>query len=666
MSDIEKEILELRKQLEDHNYNYYNLDAPSISDFEFDQLLKKLITLEEENPQWKDENSPSQKVGGSVTKKFDSVFHGNRMYSLDNAYSFQELEDWKKRIEKILEEEKLIYTCELKYDGVSISIEYRDGKLYQAITRGDGVAGDDVTTNIRTIKAIPLVIRENKNPPPVFFMRGEIIFPLSDFNKLNNEREELGLETYANPRNTASGTLKLLDSREVANRKLTCFPYGLITNDDFFKTHIQTLEKAKEMGFPVPPHSKVCDSLDEVQDFINLWEKQRNTLDYEIDGVVIKVNSLAQQQELGFTAKSPRWAIAYKYKTEQAETVLKEVTYQVGRTGAITPVANLVPVQLGGTTVKRASLHNQDIIKKLEVRIGDTVLVEKGGEIIPKITGVNFSKRILTSEPLAYISHCPNCNTLLERKEGEAKHYCPNQNGCSPQIIGRIQHYISRKAMNIESLGEETVGLFFNQGLITNLADLYTLTAEQIMPLEGMAEKSANNIVAAIEKSKEKPFENVLYGIGIRFVGDTVAKVLAKNAKNIDVLISATKEELEKMEDIGTKIAESLVAYFSLEENRILINRLKTYGLNFEYKEQEGYKNILNQQTFLFTGKLTSFSRDEAHAMVEKNGGKLISSISKNLNYLVVGENAGSKLAKAQKIETIKIITEQAFLEFIS
>ena len=662
---IEKEILALRKELEQHNHKYYQLDSPTISDYEFDQLLRKLAQLEEENPQFKDENSPTQRVGGTITKKFETAIHKNRMYSLDNAYSFEELEEWENRNQKIIESSIQTYSCELKYDGVSISIEYKNGKLFQAITRGDGTQGDDVTINIRTIKSIPLTINETENAPLDFFMRGEIIFPLSTFHQLNREREELGLETYANPRNTASGTLKLQDSKEVANRKLTCFTYALLAEDGIFENHFQSLETARKMGFSVPPHAIVCHSLTEVQEFINLWNKKRLELDYEIDGVVIKINSLAQQQELGFTAKSPRWAIAYKFKAEQVETILKEVSYQVGRTGAITPVANLEPIQLGGTTVKRASLHNADIIEKLDIRIGDVVKVEKGGEIIPKIVGINLEKRVHTTQKLEYISHCPSCQTPLERNEGEAKHYCPNEMGCPPQIIGRIQHFISRKAMNIESLGEETIALFFNNGLIENLADLYTLKKEQILPLEGMAEKSANNIVDAIEKSKEKPFENVLFGIGIRFVGDTVAKQLAKNIKTIDALISATKEELEQMEIIGEKIAESIVSFFQQEKNRILIHRLKSYGLNLSYKEQEGFENKLNQQSFLFTGKLTSFTREEAHKMVEKNGGKLISSISKNLDYLVAGENAGSKLAKAQKIETIKIISEQEFLALI-
>jgi DNA ligase (NAD+) len=663
--DIEKEIFELRKQIDQHNYNYYNLDNPLISDFEFDVLLKKLEKIEQENPQFWDNNSPTQRVGGTVTKKFDSVIHAHRMYSLDNCYSFSDLQEWEKRILKILEKQSVSYTCELKYDGVSISIEYKNGKLFQAITRGDGVQGDDITHNIRTIKTIPLQISEDKNPPAQFFVRGEVIFPLGSFHQLNSEREELGLETYANPRNTASGTLKLQNSREVANRKLACFPYGLIAKEGVFENHIDTLEKAKEMGFLVPPHAKVCHSLNEVESFIDNWSKERHTLDYETDGVVIKVNSINDQQSLGFTAKSPRWAVAYKFKTEQEETLLKEVTYQVGRTGAITPVANLVPVQLGGTTVKRASLHNADIIEKLDVRIGDSVLVEKGGEIIPKIVGVNLSKRPEDSVKLTYIKNCPSCGADLERKESEAKHYCPNENGCSPQIIGKMQHFISRKAMNIDSLGEETVALFYNQGLIKNIADLYSLTKEQILPLEGMAEKSANNIVAAIEKSKEKPFENVLYAIGIRFVGDTVAKILAKNVKSIDKLSISTKKELEQIEEIGEKIAESVVSFFQINENRTIINRLKSFGVNLNYQEPEGFKNKLDNKTFLFTGKLTAFTREEAHKMVEINGGKLISGISKNLDYLVVGENAGSKLAKAQKFEDIKIITENEFLELI-
>ncbi len=659
--DIEQKINQLREELRQHNYNYYVLDKPAISDYEFDMKLKSLQDLEEKHPEFYDANSPTLRVGGEVTKNFETVVHEYRMYSLDNSYSKEDLEDWEKRIKKIVEGD-VSYTCELKYDGASINLTYENGILIKAVTRGDGIQGDNVTTNVKTINSIPLKLKGDF--PSKFDIRGEIILPFEGFAKMNQERIAAGEDPYANPRNTASGSLKLQDSAETARRPLDCLLYNIVGDRLPIATQFESLEKAREWGFKVPSESKLANSIDEVLDFVNYWDKHRHDLPYETDGVVIKVNNLLQQDELGFTSKAPRWAMAYKFKAEQVSTVLNEITYQVGRTGAITPVANLVPVQLAGTTVKRASLHNADQIAKLDIRVNDTVFVEKGGEIIPKIVAVDFQKRSQNSIATAYISKCPECQTPLIRKIGEAQHYCPNYQGCPPQIIGRIQHYISRKAMDIEGLGGETVALLVKEGLIHNYADLYTLTKEQVIPLERMAEKSADNLIKGIENSKNIPFERVLFALGIRYVGETVAKKLAKHYKSIQAIISSTEEELVNVDEIGSKIAQSVVEFFAVEENKTLIDRLLQYGIQLEISAEKlaGQTETLQGQTFVVSGVFEKISRNELKKMIEDNGGKVSSSISSKTSYVVAGENMGpSKLEKANKL-SIPIITEDEFL----
>jgi len=665
MEKIKQEIENLRKELREHNYNYYILDKPLISDYDFDIKLKKLQELEKKYPSFKDPNSPTVRVGGDISKNFKTVKHISRMYSLDNSYSIEDLRDWEKRIKKILETDDVQYTCELKYDGASISISYENGFLQRAVTRGDGFQGDDVTANIKTLQTVPLKLKGKY--PAKFDIRGEIILPLKGFNKMNKARVEAGDDPYMNPRNTASGSLKLLDSAEVAKRPLECLLYFVVGKDLPITTQYESLEKARLWGFKVPKTDRLVNSMDEVFEYINYWDSERHKLPYETDGVVIKVNSLAQQEELGYTAKSPRWAIAYKFKPEQVSTVLKSISYQVGRTGAITPVANLEPVQLAGTIVKRASLHNADQIAKLDVRILDTVFVEKGGEIIPKIVGVDLKRRLDNSKPTIYISNCPFCNTTLVRNEGDAKHYCPNEYGCPPQITGKIEHFISRKALNIDGLGAETVELLFKNNLIRNYADLYELTKEQIIPLERMAERSAQKMLDGIQNSKKMPFEKVLFALGIRFVGETVAKKLVKHYKSIDKLINASFDELVDVEEIGEVIAKSVIGFFENPINKEILNRLKNYGLQFEVNQNDLIKqtNKFNGATFLFTGKLIKFSRENAKEIVEQNGGKVISAVSKNLDYLVVGEKAGSKLKKSQSIKTVSILTEVEFLEMI-
>jgi DNA ligase (NAD+) len=664
--DIQNTIQNLREELNQHNYNYYVLDKPIISDFEFDQKLKQLQDLENIHPEFFDENSPTQRVGGSITKNFETVKHEYRMYSLDNSYSKEELLDWEKRVQKVLGDVPLEYTCELKYDGASICITFENGKLKRAVTRGDGVQGDDVTNNIKTIKSIPLQLQGNF--PDKFDVRGEIILPFAGFEKMNQELIEIGELPYSNPRNTASGSLKLQDSAEVAKRPLDCLLYFLIGNKLPFNSQFEGLETARDWGFKVPKEAKLAQNLEEVFQFIDYWDIHRHNLPYETDGVVIKVNSFQHQEELGFTAKSPRWAIAYKFKSEQVSTKLNSISYQVGRTGAITPVANLEPVQLAGTIVKRASLHNADQIEKLDIRIGDTVFVEKGGEIIPKIIAVDLSRRPENSQPTKYITHCPECNTELIRGESEANHYCPNFYGCPPQIIGRIQHYISRKAMDIEGLGGETVALLFNNGLVHNYADLYELTVEQILPLERMAQKSAENLVNGVENSKNIPFERVLYALGIRFVGETVAKKLAKHYKTIDTLSQASLMDLVLVDEIGERIAQSVIDFFENQENRRIIDRLKSYGVQFETIEivNPNATDKLSGKTFVVSGVFTAFSRDDLKKAIEDNGGKVGSSISAKTDYVVAGANMGpAKLDKAVKLN-IPIISEMDFMELIN
>ncbi len=658
----EEKIKQLRDELDKHNYKYYVLDSPEISDFDFDMKLKELQDLEEKNPEFFDPSSPTQRVGGAITKSFETVVHDFPMQSLSNSYSKEELEEWETRVKKMVDGE-LEYVCELKYDGASISLTYEKGKLARAITRGDGFQGDDVTNNIRTIRSVPLTLKGDF--PDKFAIRGEIVLPFEGFAKMNAERVEIGEEPFSNPRNTASGSLKMQDSAEVAKRPLECLPYGLVGKDLSIKTQFESLQKTRDWGFKVPSEAKLVKNIDEVLKFIQYWDVHRHDLPYETDGVVIKVNNLHQQEELGSTAKSPRWAIAYKFKAERESTILREITYQVGRTGAITPVANLDPVQLAGTIVKRASLHNADQIQKLDIREGDTVFVEKGGEIIPKIIGVDFTQRDPNSEETQYIKQCPECGTDLIRAEGEAQHYCPNYNGCFPQIVGRIQHYISRKAMDIEGLGGETVALLVKAGLIHNYADLYILKKEDILPLERMAEKSADNLIKGIQASKEIPFERVLFALGIRYVGETVAKKLAKHYKSIDNLMQASTEDLVNVDEIGERIAQSVTEFFASEENKNTIKRLMDYGLQLEISAEKlaNQTDILKGNTFVISGVFSKVSRTDLKKLIEDNGGKVSSSISAKTNFLVAGENMGpSKLAKAEKLGT-QILSEDEFLD---
>ena len=662
---ILQRIEELREELHQHNYNYYVLDEPTISDFEFDAKLKELQELEAAHPEFYDPHSPTLRVGGEITKNFPTIQHQFRMYSLDNSYDFNDLQDWHTRISKILETEDIEFVAELKYDGASISILFENGKLSQAVTRGDGFQGDEITANVKTIKDIPLQLQGNF--PERFYMRGEIYLTHNNFNKINEERLAEGYDAFMNPRNTASGSLKLQDSGEVRKRNLSAVLYQFVSENSPAETHFELLQQAKTWGFKISENAKLCKNIQEVQDFINFWDEKRKKLNFDIDGIVIKVNSLKQQQLLGYTAKSPRFAMAYKFKAEKVETELLSIDYQVGRTGAVTPVANLAPVLLAGTIVKRASLHNEDIIKKLDLHVGDFVYVEKGGEIIPKIVGVNLEKRNVFATEVQYATHCPECGSELIRLEDQAAHFCPNETHCPPQVVGKMIHYVSRKALNIENLGSETIEQLYREGLLTNIADFYTLRKEQLLPLERMAEKSAQNIIDGVEKSKQIPYEKVLYGIGIKHVGETVAKKLAKNFPSIDDLKNATEEELCQVEDIGSKIAESIVSYLHNPENWEMIERLRSYGVQLEKGENttEVLSTVLEGKTFLFTGKLSLFTREQAEEMVEKHGGKNISAVSKNLNYLVVGEKAGSKLKKAQDIGTITILDEQQFLDLI-
>ena len=642
------------------------MDNSVVSDFEFDSLLKELQELEEKHPEFASALSPTKRVGGDVTKKFEQVVHKYPMLSLSNSYSKEDIIDFETRIKKLTNDE-IEYVCELKYDGVAIGIQYINGEFHQAVTRGDGSKGENVSTNVKTIKSIPLKLRGDF--PGDFEIRGEIFFPLKNFEKLNKLRAANDEPLYANPRNTASGTLKSLDSSIAAERGLDCFLYGIYGENIEINNHFDLVKKAEEWGFKVPRvetnYIRKTSKIEGILEFIDFWDVERKKLPFEIDGVVIKVNHYDNQNRLGFTAKSPRWAIAYKFKAERVSTILEKVTYQVGRTGAITPVANLVPVQLGGTTVKRASLHNADIIEKLDIREGDTVFVEKGGEIIPKIISVDLTKRPIDSQLFEYISHCPDCNSQLERQEGEANHYCPNDTGCAVQITGRIQHFISRKAMNIDGLGTETIEVLFEQGLIKNAADLYELTFDQLIPVDRMAEKSVNNMLAGIESSKHIPFEKVLFALGIRFVGDTVAKKLARHFGTIDNIIQASFETLIEVDEIGDRIAQSLIDYFAKPENLEIVNRLKEKGLQFELAHNEDATEKLKGLVFVVSGVFDKFSRDELKKSIEDNGGKVSSSISSKTDYLVAGDKMGpAKLKKAEKLE-VKIIDENKYLQLI-
>ena len=666
MIDAKKRIEELTLQLQDYNYNYYVLDNSLITDFEFDTLLKELQDLEEKYPEFASENSPTKRVGGEVTKKFEQVIHKYPMLSLSNSYSKEDIIDFETRIKKLTNDE-IEYVCELKYDGVAIGIQYVNGVFHQAVTRGDGTKGENVSTNVKTIKTIPLKLRGDF--PKDFEIRGEIFFPLENFERLNKSREENDEPLYANPRNTASGTLKSLDSSIAAERGLDCYLYGIYGDNIEIDNHYELVKKAKDWGFKIPleenNYIKKTSSIEGILKFIDYWAEERKNLPFEIDGVVIKVNHYDNQNRLGYTAKSPRWAIAYKFKAERVSTILEKITYQVGRTGAITPVANLTPVQLGGTTVKRASLHNADIIEKLEVREGDTIFVEKGGEIIPKIVGIDFDKRPTNSIPFQYITNCPECNAPLERQEGEANHYCVNENGCATQIKGKIQHFIARKAMNIDGLGTETIVVLYDNGLIKNISDLYSLHYDELIGLDRMAEKSVNNMLDGIETSKKIPFEKVLFALGIRFVGDTVAKKLARNFKTIDNIISASFESLIEVDEIGDRIAQSLINFFAKQENQLIVEKLKQKDLKFEVEEVEGATNTLEGMIFVVSGVFNQFSRDELKKSIDKNGGKVSSSISSKTSYLVAGDNMGpAKLKKAEKLK-VKIISEEEYIKLI-
>ena len=665
MNKEAEKINQLRAVLHQHNYNYYILDAPTINDFEFDTLLQSLIDLETKHPEFFDPNSPSQRVGGGVTKNFRNHTHKFLMYSLSNSYSKEEIEQWETRIQKVLGDQEVTYTCELKYDGASISLTYKNGVLLHGVTRGDGAQGDDVTQNLKTIPTIPLKLRGDY--PDFFEIRGEIILPIKGFQAINEERVKAGEEPYMNPRNTASGSLKTQDSALVAKRPLECFLYALAGENLKIKSQIEGLKQARLWGFKVPETAIEAKNLNEVFDYLEHWEKKRNELPYEIDGVVIKVNSFDQQSELGFTAKAPRWAIAYKFQAEEATTKLISVNYQIGRTGAVTPVANLEAVLLSGTTVKRASLHNADQIQKLELRIGDAVLVQKGGEIIPKIVGVDANSRAPIEDKINFITHCPECETLLTRIEGEAQHYCPNQVGCPPQIIGKIQHFISRKAMDIDGLGSETVTLLYHNGLVKNVADLYDLSVDDLLPLDRMAEKSVENLVKGLAQSKNKPFSKVLFGLGIRFVGETVAKKLTAAFGSIDELIAADTDALLSVDEIGERIAQSLQAYFLNPSNVDLINRLKINGLQFELEKKSLSSDlVLKDKKFVVSGVFKTISRMQLKEKIEFFGGTVGSSISTKTDFVVAGEGMGpSKKIKADQLD-IPILSEEGFLRMIS
>lgn len=666
--DIKYQIDSLVNELKQHNYNYYVLAMPSISDYEFDLKLKELEALEKSYPEYLNPDSPTQKVGGQITKNFKTIVHKWPMLSLGNTYNEQDLLDFDERIKKAIGND-FEYVCELKFDGLSINLTYEDGKLLRAVTRGDGTKGDEVTANIKTIRTIPVTLIGDKLPA-YFDIRGEVFMHKAAFDKLNQERLENGEVTYANPRNFASGTVKMQDSSEVAKRPLDCFLYFLYSDENPFKTHWESLQAVKDWGFNVSKESRLCNNIQDVLSFINEWDQKRFGLSYDIDGIVIKVNSYAQQQELGFTAKSPRWAISYKYKAQEVETILEKVTYQVGRTGAVTPVANLKPVLLAGTTVKRATLHNANEIERLDLHQNDTVLVEKGGEIIPKIIRVNLEKRLPDAESIQYISKCPECETPLIRNEGEAVHYCPNDKGCPPQIIGRIQHFISRKAMNIEGIGAETVETFYQKGLLNHISDLYVLRnkEQELKSLDRFGDKSIINLLEGVEKSKSMPFEKVLFGLGIRYVGATVAKKLASHFKNIDNIITASFEELIAAEEIGERIAQSVIEYFANPFHIEEINTLKAHQLIFEIEEKEVVlaSENLSGKTFIISGVFETFSREQLKDLIEANGGKILSSISAKLNYLVAGDNMGpSKLEKAQKLQ-IPIISDSDLLKMIN
>ena len=675
---IEQRIASLREQINEYNHKYYILSAPVISDYDFDLLLKELEALEKQYPEFDDPLSPTKRVGGDITKGFTQSIHRYPMLSLGNTYSFEEIEDFDRRVRKVIGDD-VTYVCELKYDGVAIGLTYVKGRLVSAVTRGDGTKGDDVTTNIKTIRSIPLVLN-GKDYPEEFEIRGEIVLPRKSFDKMNDERLDVGDEPFANPRNAASGSIKLQDSAEVAKRNLDCYLYYMPGDNPNFSNHYQNLEKAREWGLKIASYIEIAHSIDDIINFINKWDKERKNLPFDIDGVVIKVNDYSQQHELGYTAKSPRWAIAYKFKAEKVCTRLRSVSFQVGRTGAVTPVANLQPVQLAGTVVKRASLHNEDIIQGLDLMLGDWVYVEKGGEIIPKIVGVATEKRDSFMEPVTFPMLCPECQTPLQRKEGESAHYCPNEKGCPPQIKGKLEHFISRKAMNIDSLGEGKIEMLFDNKLVNSPADLYSLSKEKILGLEKIIRtednktkklsfqaKTVENILNGLTKSKEVPFERVLFAVGIRYVGETVAKKLARHFKTIDNIKLATYNELVTAEEIGDKIAESILIWFSDPYNLELIEKLRAANLQFENPTtEEPVSDILKGKSIVVSGAFAIYTRQQIEVMVEEHGAKLVSSVSKKTDFIVAGENMGpSKLQKAQDL-SIPIKSEREFLDMLN
>lgn len=655
-------IDQLRALLNEQNYRYYVLNDPLMSDFEYDKLMRELQDLEQANPQYADPNSPTQRVGSDRANQFASVTHRFPMQSLSNTYSREEVTDFDTRIRKEVGEVE--YVCELKFDGTSISLLYEHGRLVRAATRGDGTVGDDVTENVRTIRSIPLQLRGG-GYPDLFEIRGEILMPYKSFERLNREREDIGETPFANPRNAAAGSLKQQSSAVTASRDLDAYLYMLAGDEMPYATHYESLLAARQWGFKVSDQMKLCRNLDEVMDFIRYWDKARESLPFATDGVVIKVNSYAMQKQLGSTAKAPRWAVAYKFKAEQALTRLLSVDFQVGRTGAITPVANLEPVQLAGTVVKRASLHNAEQIALLDIRLGDMVYVEKGGEIIPKITEVELSERPAESQPFEFITRCPECGTELVKYEGESRHYCPNSSSCPPQIVGRIVHFISRKAMNIEGLGDETVQLLYDNGLVHDISDLYTLKRADLVRLPRLGEKSADNILRNIEASKQVPFARVLFAIGIRFIGETTAKILARQFKNIDALIHADPEQLIEAEEVGEKIARSIIEYFADAENMRIVERLRSYGLQFQNQVQEGATDRLAGLNFVISGTFVHHSRDQLKELIERHGGRNLSGVSSNVNYLLAGQNIGpAKLAKVSKLG-VKMINEEEFMQML-
>lgn len=663
--DSKARILELRRQLHEHNHNYYVLNSPTIGDIEFDMLMRELQDLEAANPDMYDPTSPSLRVGSDITKEFRQVQHKYPMLSLGNTYSREEVAEFFDRVKRALNEDFEI-CCELKFDGTSISLTYVDGKLERAVTRGDGEKGDDVTANVKTIRTVPLVLSGNGYPAE-FEIRGEVLMPWVVFERLNEERAAAGEQLFANPRNAASGTLKLQDSSVVAKRSLDAYLYFLLGEQLPADGHYENLEAARRWGFKISDTTCKCCTIDEVFAFIDRMDAERKNLPFATDGIVLKVNSLRQQKNLGYTAKSPRWAIAYKFQAESAVTRLNEVTYQVGRTGVVTPVANLDPVQLSGTVVKRASLHNADIIEKFDLHIGDMVYVEKGGEIIPKITGVDTSARFMLGEKVSFIKNCPECGTPLVRYDGEAAHYCPNDTACPPQIKGKIEHFVSREAMNIDSIGPETIEQLYNYGLIKDIADIYTIQPEDLMFLPRMGEKSAMNIVNAAKASMQVPFERVLFALGIRFVGATVAKRLARAFGNIEALMAASFDELTAVDEIGERIAGAVRAFFAKEDNRLLVERFREAGLKFEVEEESGVEksDIFKGQSIVISGVFTHHSRDEYKEMIELNGGKSVGSVSKSTSFILMGENMGpSKLEKAQKLG-VRLVAEEEFLKML-